>query len=46
MILSKKLGNENFVKNAPEEVVESDKQNLLNLESTLDSLESSLSRLQ
>lgn len=46
MILSKKLGNENFVKNAPEEVVAGDKKQLGVLEGTLKSLESSLSRLQ
>ena len=45
-IISKKLSNENFVKNAPEEVVAGDKAQLKVLESTLESLQSSLSRLQ
>ncbi|MAF89888.1 MAG: valine--tRNA ligase [Bdellovibrionaceae bacterium] len=44
--ISRKLGNENFVKNAPAEVVEKDKVQLGILKSQLGTLRESLSRLQ
>lgn len=43
--ISKKLSNENFVKNAPEEVVKENETNLNRLEAQIKSLEESLSRL-
>ncbi|MEE6251131.1 MAG: class I tRNA ligase family protein, partial [Bdellovibrionota bacterium] len=44
--ISRKLGNDNFVKNAPAEVVEKDKVQLGILKSQLGTLRESLSRLQ
>ena len=44
--LEKKLGNEYFLKNAPEEVVENDKQQLGMLQAQRQTLQESLARLQ
>ena len=44
-LISKKLGNESFVKNAPAEIVEADKELLEQHKSQVASLQESLSRL-
>lgn len=45
-VLTKKLDNENFVKNAPAELVEADKKSLEELKQTVASLQEGLTRLQ
>ncbi len=44
-VLTKKLGNENFVKNAPEDLVAADKELLSSLKTQLSGLQESLNRL-
>jgi valyl-tRNA synthetase len=46
MLLSNKLGNANFVKNAPEEIVQKDTELLKDLKSKIGGLEASLARLR
>ncbi|MCB9072795.1 MAG: valine--tRNA ligase [Bdellovibrionaceae bacterium] len=46
ILLTKKLGNENFVKNAPEDIVQKDTELLQELKSKIVGLEASLQRLQ
>jgi valyl-tRNA synthetase len=46
MVLTKKLGNENFMRNAPEDIVKKDRELLAELRSKIQGLESSLQRLQ
>lgn len=46
LLLTKKLSNENFVKNAPEDIVIKDKELLSELKSKIQGLESGLQRLQ